>query len=384
MTAKIFCALSSDTNLTGFHVDFDVSLTVSDLKDAIRAKKMQDLGHLDADKLTLVRIWNGDVGGLTQRELNQSKEFLSLKTYGDGPEYGDDTVSPLRTAPGACKAKYGFTFKIMNSMKKVSFFFASLPEELFHVLVLVPIIKYSNLAPANLFMANLSSVPTTDSFAISIWNAMEDGKKLLIIPCGSSGRAWTRVQLFLSSVCGDFDPSCYSLKTANETNTAVTDLYLNELDILLPGRYYLIPKEGVQPLDVIYEPFPIIPKGKNSRLTSGSSSSIGSSSSATKKRTHMAAILNDVDDSVLVDGVAEVNNRTTLFEQGIIARDNHCVITKEYASTQAAHILAHSWWGDFESRKDLLPQSIRDAVSELKGGINSVRNGILLRTDLAA
>ncbi|KAJ3196378.1 hypothetical protein HDU82_001806 [Entophlyctis luteolus] len=128
MTAKVFCALSSDTNLTGFHVDFDVSLTVSDLKDAIRAKKMQDLGHLDADKLTLVRIWKGDVGGLTKRELKQSKEFLSLTAYGDDPEDGDDVVSPLRTAREL----------VMNSMKKVSLFVASLPEELYHVLVLVP------------------------------------------------------------------------------------------------------------------------------------------------------------------------------------------------------------------------------------------------------
>ncbi|KAJ3378079.1 hypothetical protein HDU84_007968 [Entophlyctis sp. JEL0112] len=232
-------------------------------------------------------------------------------------------------------------------------------------------------------MANLASVPTHDSCVISIRNAMEDGKKLLAIPCGPSGKAWTRVLLFLSSVCGDFDPSCYSLKTANETNTAVTDVHLSEFDILFPGRYYLIPNEGVQPLDVIHQPFPIIPKGKNSRLTSGSSSSIDSSS-ATKKRKPVGAILNDIDDSVLVDGVVEINNRTNLFEKEIIARDNHCVITKEYVSTQAAHILSQSWWRDFENRKDLLPQSIRDTVSELRGGVNSVRNGILLRTDLAA
>ncbi|KAJ3373473.1 hypothetical protein HDU84_001002, partial [Entophlyctis sp. JEL0112] len=134
MTEKIFCALSSDINLTGFHVDFDVSLTVSDLKDAIRAKK-EIPGSVE---LTLVRIWKADVGGLTKRELKQSREFLSLTAYGNDPEDGDDVVSALQTFPGACQAKDGLTFKVMNSMEQVSVFTASLPAKLYHVLVLIP------------------------------------------------------------------------------------------------------------------------------------------------------------------------------------------------------------------------------------------------------
>ncbi|KAJ3336652.1 hypothetical protein HDU83_009283, partial [Entophlyctis luteolus] len=112
MRSKIFCALSSGSDLTGFHVDFDVSLTVSDLKDAIYAKKMHTLGHLDADALTLVRIWKADVGGLTIRELKQSREFLGLTAYGNDPEDGDDVVSPLQTSPGVCLMKDGLTFKV--------------------------------------------------------------------------------------------------------------------------------------------------------------------------------------------------------------------------------------------------------------------------------
>ncbi|ORY37260.1 hypothetical protein BCR33DRAFT_683173 [Rhizoclosmatium globosum] len=45
----------------------------------------------------------------------------------------------FRLAPGACLSRGdGLTFKVMNSMKKVAFFTSSLPEELYHVLVLIP------------------------------------------------------------------------------------------------------------------------------------------------------------------------------------------------------------------------------------------------------
>ncbi|KAJ3191684.1 hypothetical protein HDU82_003508, partial [Entophlyctis luteolus] len=89
-------------------------------------------------ELTLVRIWNADFGGLTKRELKQSREFLSLTAYGNDPEDGDDVVSALQTFPGACQAKDGLTFKVMNSMEQVSVFTASLPAKLYHVLVLIP------------------------------------------------------------------------------------------------------------------------------------------------------------------------------------------------------------------------------------------------------
>jgi hypothetical protein len=100
--SKIFCALSNDPTLTAFPVEFDVSLTVGKLKEAIRAKKFGDLGHLDADKLTLIRIGKATIGflakkeaagGLTNKELKQSKESLSLTAFSEDPEDGDDTVS---------------------------------------------------------------------------------------------------------------------------------------------------------------------------------------------------------------------------------------------------------------------------------------------------
>ncbi|KAJ3003050.1 UNVERIFIED_CONTAM: hypothetical protein HDU68_005893 [Siphonaria sp. JEL0065] len=143
MTLKIFCVVSNDKNLTGFPVDFDVSLTVGDLKKAIRAEKTPELDYLAADKLTLVRICTGEVGGLTKKHLKQSKEALSLTSYGNEPEEPEDpditdNVSMFRSAPGACLMTEGFTFKVMNSMEQVSVFTELLPAKLYHVLVLVP------------------------------------------------------------------------------------------------------------------------------------------------------------------------------------------------------------------------------------------------------
>jgi hypothetical protein len=116
--SQIFCALSNDPTLTAFPVDFDLSLTVGELKDAIRATRIDDLGHLDADKLTLVRIGRLTVGfltkqgGLTKKELEQSKESLNLKAYSEDPEYGDDTVSRFRATPGRGLEKDGLFYKV--------------------------------------------------------------------------------------------------------------------------------------------------------------------------------------------------------------------------------------------------------------------------------
>ncbi|KAJ3249808.1 hypothetical protein HDU77_007416 [Chytriomyces hyalinus] len=126
MTTKIFCVLSNSDNLTGFHVDFDVSLSVGDLKDAIH--KMKDIAG--SAELTLVRICKGDVGGLTKDELERSLDLFKLEVFSKSRERREDIA-------GACLTRDGFTFKVMNLMEQVSLFTASLPANLYHVLVLV-------------------------------------------------------------------------------------------------------------------------------------------------------------------------------------------------------------------------------------------------------
>ncbi|KAJ3079788.1 hypothetical protein HK100_010318, partial [Physocladia obscura] len=133
MICKLLCVLSNNPNFTAIPIDIDVSLTVGDLKEAVLAKKINDLPDLDADKLTLVRICKVDVGGLTKVELKRSTDPLSLKAYGEDPEDGGDAVSALQSTPGSCWTKDGLFFKVMNSLKKISFYSESLPEELYHV-----------------------------------------------------------------------------------------------------------------------------------------------------------------------------------------------------------------------------------------------------------
>ncbi|KAJ3076253.1 hypothetical protein HDU98_004866 [Podochytrium sp. JEL0797] len=114
-----------------------------------------------------------------------------------------------------------------------------------------------------------------------------------------------------------------------------------------------------------------------------SQSSAASSPASVQKRSRPLREISEVGDPELVERAVEANNRTVIFEKSVIARDNHCVVTKDYSAVQAAHILAHAWLGDYANRKGSLPQDIRTIISDLDNGINNVRNGVLLRNDLA-
>ncbi|KAJ3290265.1 hypothetical protein HDU79_003420 [Rhizoclosmatium sp. JEL0117] len=132
---KIFCVL---VGLPEFTVDFDVSLTVGEFKRAIRAERKPDLDSMASDKLLLVRVFKGDVGGFSMDQLETSKEALNLMSHGNDVEEAgvEDKLSMFRTTVGASLMVNGMTFKVMNPKEKVSVFTDSLPAELFHILVL--------------------------------------------------------------------------------------------------------------------------------------------------------------------------------------------------------------------------------------------------------
>ncbi|KAI9340588.1 hypothetical protein BDR26DRAFT_861436, partial [Obelidium mucronatum] len=138
MSLKLWCVLGKDNTLTPFEVAIDPTASVSSLKDAIRAKMAPDLDYLPASRLTLVRVCKEGVHGVTEDELERFNEVLQLETYSKSPERAIDTVSTFRDTRGACLVKDGFLFKVMNSMTKVSYFAESLPNDLCHVLVLIP------------------------------------------------------------------------------------------------------------------------------------------------------------------------------------------------------------------------------------------------------
>ncbi|ORY16328.1 hypothetical protein BCR33DRAFT_331031 [Rhizoclosmatium globosum] len=110
--SKIFCVLGTDTTLTGFPVYFDSSLTVSDLKDAIKAKASPELNYLAAASLVLVRLTKESVAGLTKKELKIENTPLNIEEYGEDPE-GDN---------GGSKELFvnGFVFKTMNGLEAVA------------------------------------------------------------------------------------------------------------------------------------------------------------------------------------------------------------------------------------------------------------------------
>ncbi|KAJ3132935.1 hypothetical protein HK100_004816 [Physocladia obscura] len=157
MTKKTNCVLSNDASFTGFGVEFDESLTVGELKEAIRAAKSPELDHVSADKLTLIRITGKThAGGLTLTQIRRSRAVLNFEAFGENAEKELDQYSEFRSVAGACLPIYGFVFKVravvyelicilnfcfsqvMNSTAKVSFF--DVPESddiIYHVLVLV-------------------------------------------------------------------------------------------------------------------------------------------------------------------------------------------------------------------------------------------------------
>ncbi|KAJ3381570.1 hypothetical protein HDU80_001810 [Chytriomyces hyalinus] len=207
--------------------------------------------------------------------------------------------------------------------------------------------------------------------------AIYNSKDLIIpVPSGPIGRRWDSILHFLQAVCGNFEPSNYTLKQNVNGQLVTIPVDLN-LGNLFPGRYFVIPNDG-DDLMVEGVGFPIVPTSKKKRNTNS-----GGPSSPSMLRSPRVEALADDDKESVASSNSEPNKRSGQFRESIIARDGHCVVTRDYGVVEAAHILAHSWWGDYANRRDSLPQDIRQIVSEMNGNINSVENGILLNGTLA-
>ncbi|KAJ3076497.1 hypothetical protein HDU99_001340 [Rhizoclosmatium hyalinum] len=120
-----------------------------------------------------------------------------------------------------------------------------------------------------------------------------------------------------------------------------------------------------------------------SRLNMKRRSSPGSPSSPSPSKKSRVETLVAESESGTADDI-DLTRRSSLFRERVIARDNHCAVTRDHGTLEAAHILAHSWWRDGPNWKDLLPIDLKLIVSSLDGGIDNIRNGILLRRDLAS
>ena len=165
--------------------------------------------------------------------------------------------------------------------------------------------------------------------------------------------------LFLSSICNEFNPNNYVLKSyiTGQEITVSDDFMISR------GQYAFIPKEGYNKLCV---------KDRSEFVEIIPSSKLSKSSSVSSLSTHS------------IESDSKIHKRNPgPFRDGLLSRDNHCVITRNYSDVEASHILAHSWWNYHASRRYSLPKDIQCVVSRLMNGIDDISNGVLLRRDLS-
>ena len=74
------------------------------------------------------------------------------------------------------------------------------------------------------------------------------------------------------------------------------------------------------------------------------------------------------------------NKRNPIFREKLLCRDGACVISQHDRDLQGSHIVAFAYWK--EQKRSILPQSVRDVISDLTGNIDSERNGLLLCPNL--
>ena len=218
-----------------------------------------------------------------------------------------------------------------------------------------------------------------EELSICIWS---NQKILFAIPISMQGMLWSRVLLFVESVCGTIQGK-YVLKdiSRNDVNPELGSH-------IFAGDYFLEPLPGSAPVAIQGKKIDIVPSGP----LGSKCSSLQSSSASSPK--HSAAVYSGQSDDdgsqppvgdkrKRCESDSESNSSDRKFVTNVYQRDNHCVITRSSDTLDAAHILAHGWWNNTTNRRTLLPQDIVNCVNKLPSKIDDIRNGLLLRKDLA-
>ena len=176
------------------------------------------------------------------------------------------------------------------------------------------------------------------------------------IQCNITGRTWSLVYFFLSSVCGPFDIKDYEIRN-RYTNNIIDIDFNSPTERLLPGSYTIIAKQSSSQQICILDAcknWQIIPRA-GSRSQSPAQSPTQSP--------------------------AQSPTRLGSFKERLVARDRGaCVITGKTQHTQAAHIVALAYWA--VAKRNRLPSSVTEVINNLQHNIDSVRNGLLLSPDL--
>ena len=85
MSITLFCLVKGNTNANAFSVKISRDESISELKDAIKAKKQNDFAGVDADRL---KLWKVSIPGdhddqLRNLILQDSDELLAINDIGD-------------------------------------------------------------------------------------------------------------------------------------------------------------------------------------------------------------------------------------------------------------------------------------------------------------
>ena len=207
------------------------------------------------------------------------------------------------------------------------------------------------------------------SQTISLWTSVAKKKKPVFnIPTGPRGKHWSRIIEFVESVCDPIDGKFKLKDVSGKEIKPGPDTYITA------GYYELEPVDGSSELVFVEKRYEIIPSGPVGKPLAGcvvSGSSVAAESSSPDPSRKRAL------------DCASNTERSANFTIAVYQRDNHCLISKDTTSLEASHILAHSWWNPSENRRGILPDSVVAAVQLLHDKIDDVRNGLLLRTDLA-
>jgi hypothetical protein len=212
-----------------------------------------------------------------------------------------------------------------------------------------------------------ASAGARDRDAILVWNTASPVRTIsanLLLRINSKKKSWRRVRLFIETLCGPrFNDADFNFR---DILSCVT-LTLDDSDQVPAGQYAFVPNEAEQPpLIISFQPAPIIPH----RVISSSSDSDSSRAECSS--------LSIPSKFRRIRSGDNLSNGSNKFREGLLQRDNHCLITKSPTALVATHIVA------FYCREKLqdLPWPVRNKLEEI--GVDDVRNGLLLLNSLAA
>ena len=85
MSITLFCLVKGNTTANAFSVKISRDESISELKDAIKAKKQNDFAGVDADRLKLWKVTIPDDQDdlLSKLTLNDGDELLATREIGD-------------------------------------------------------------------------------------------------------------------------------------------------------------------------------------------------------------------------------------------------------------------------------------------------------------